>query len=1514
MARRISNPFETLRTEGGLLPPDLLKRIADGDKDLPGLSPADYHLFEGERLGEATSRAWNRLLGGWASFREACEKLAPEAADAGMTRERWLAILFQELGYGRLEPAPRATAIEGGGDKTYPISHFWQRSPIHLVGFRTDLDTRTKGVAGAARQSPHSLVQEFLNRSDEHLWGIVSNGLRLRLLRDNVSLTRQAYVEFDLEAMLEGEAYADFALLWLVAHESRLEPRPAAEGAEPRSEGCWLEAWTREAQQQGTRALDQLRGGVERAIEALGRGFLAHRDNGALREALRTGELGAQEYYRQLLRLVYRLLFLFTAEDRGLLLLPEAETKPEARRRYVEHYSARRLRSLAERRRGGPHADLYRALRLVMDKLGQDTGCPELALPALGSFLWSEAALPHLTHAEIANRALLDAVRALAFTEDQRRLRPVDYRNLGSEELGSIYESLLELHPEIDTAAAEFTLRTAAGHERKTTGSYYTPTSLINCLLETALDLVLDEAQAKPDPEAAILALKVCDPAVGSGHFLIAAAQRIARRLAFVRTGEEEPAPEALRTALRDVIGRCLYGVDVNPMAVELCKVSLWLEALEPGKPLSFLDHHIQCGNSLLGTTPALLARGIPDDAWKPIEGDDKKVAQALRKQNREERTGQTTMFAELARDERPAYGSLAEAVAGLDALPDDSPADVHAKEERWRRLAESEEARRGRLRADTWCAAFVWPKRAAGPEAPTFDLFQRLSKDPSALPRATRDEIDRLAGEYGFFHWDLAFPDVLRPPEGEIAECDVTGWSGGFDVVLSNPPWEHTELKEKEFFAIRDPEIANAQTGAARKRLIAKLDRTDPALHEAYVAAKRSHDAIGFFASSTGRYPLCGRGRINTYAIFAELMRGAISPTGRVGCIVPSGIATDDTTKHFFQSLTEQRSLASLYDFENARPLFPGVHRSYKFCLLTLTGSGRPAETGAELAFFLHDPAELCDDERRFRLSAEDIALLNPNTRTCPVFRTRRDAQLTKAIYSRVPILLREGPPEENPWGVSFRQGLFNMTSDSHLFRTREQLEADGWELEGNVFAKDGQRHLPLYEAKMIHHFDHRFGDYALRTSGSESTALPDVPVAQLQDPHFEPLPRYWVPEAEVEDRLQGRWPHSWLIGWRDICRSTDERTVIASVIPRVGVGNNLPISILSRPAPEVAGLGGSISSFAFDFVSRFKVGGTHLNFFITHQLPVLPPETYDDKAPWHRHDKIQDWLLPRVLELTYTAWDLAPFARDLGYDGPPFRWDDERRFLLRCELDAAFFHLYGIARDDAAYIMDTFPIVKRKDEAAHGHYRTRNTILEIYDALQHAIDTGEPYRTRIDPPPADPRVAHPAPAGTRQRERTARLVRVPGDRDKRYVDRVPLLSVKAAAGRFAGGQAPDFQDWVRVETESPLKRGMFVAQVEGRSMEPLIPANAYCLFQYAQPRDHTGSVVLVQIREHGDPEEGGQYVVKRLRRAPSGAIRLESENAEFAPIDVDPEGSELRVIARLLRVIRGPDGLSDE
>ncbi|MBE0448016.1 MAG: N-6 DNA methylase [Actinobacteria bacterium] len=1524
MRIRTRDIFTTIKTEGAILPADLLQRIAEGDRSLTGLTPDDYHLDKGDKINEAINRSWNRLLGAWTSFQHAVEKLPESDPATTPTRERWLLPLFRELGYGRLL-ASKSVEID---NKTYSISHGWHHTPIHLVGCHIDLDKRTAGVAGAARTSPHSMVQEFLNRSDDNLWGFVSNGYRLRILRDNVSLTRQTFVEFDLKAMMDGEVYADFSLLWLLCHESRVEAE--------RPEECWLEKWSRSAQEQGTRALEQLRSGVEDAITSLGQGFLAYPANQALRQKLKSGELDKHDYYRQLLRLVYRLLFLFVAEDRNLLLDPNADQ--EAKNRYIKFYSTAKLRRLAVRQRGTRHPDLFYSLKLVMGKLGADTGCPELGLPVLGGFLFSDDATPDIDACDISNHDLLKAVRQLAFTVYNNALRPVDYKNLGAEEFGSVYESLLELHPVLNTDAATFELATASGHERKTTGSYYTPTSLITSLLDSALDPVLGEAMGKPDPEKAILELKVCDPACGSGHFLIAAAHRMAKKLATVRTGDEEPAPEALAAALRDVIGHCIYGVDLNPMAVELCKVNLWIESIEPGKPLSFLDHHIQCGNSLLGTTPALMVDGIPDAAFNPIEGDDKAFAGKYKKRNKEQReTGQQSLFDDTG-EAWIKLGDLAKSVIELDLIPDDSIEGVREKQAQYESLVKSSSYLYGRFLADTWCAAFLWKKVETKdlPYPITEEAFRRIEKNPHYVPVWMRDEVRRLAEQYKLFHWHLVFPDVFRiPSAGELADNAQAGWSGGFDVVLGNPPWERIKLQEKEWFASRRPDIANAPNAAARRRMIAALKDEDPALYEAFLDSKRQTEGESHLIRSSGRFPLCGRGDINTYAIFAETKRMILGPTGRVGCIVPSGIATDDTTKLFFQDLMDTRSLVSLYDFENREKLFPAVDSRMKFCLLTLTGSERPAKSGAEFAFFALSTNDLLDDWRRFTLSAEEIALLNPNTRTCPIFRSKRDAELTKSIYRRVPVLIKEGPPEENPWGISFLR-MFDMANDSHLFRTREQLDADGWTLDGNIFVREisrgdrisdkasgktsaaedySEKYLPLYEAKMLHHFDHRWATY-------EGTETRDVTLTEKKDPEFVVLPRYWVPDVEVENRLADKWDQEWLLGWRDITNTTNERTVIAGILPRVGVGHTCPLMLIKvEDVTLIALLISNLSSLAFDFTSRQKVGGTHLTYGYLNQLPVLLPSAYRTKDLWLNERELKRWLLPHAIELLYTTWGLEGFASNLGHSGPPFRWDEERRFLLRCELDAAYFHLYGIERDDVDYIMETFPIVKRKDEAAYKEYRTKRVILEIYDAMAEAIKTGQPYQTILDPPPADPHVAHPPRKATGEIAADGgqvlpfRLIENPLEQEK-YQKYVPLYSLQAAAGGFSEVQQVEPEGWVELPSVArKLTEGMFVAQVVGHSMEPLIPNGSYCLFSSPVTGTREGKIVLAQHNSIHDPENGGSYTVKQyhskkeydqLGNWQHTQIHLKPKNPTYDPIILtDIEEGELQIIAELIEVL---------
>jgi len=1358
--------FSSLKIVGGLLPADLLGRVSAGDPQVAGTGPQTYGLERGESVRRQASRSWLYLLEVWQDFKRRVEGPgAAEATSARVTRERWLRILLRELGFH--EMAGGGFELEG---KSFPVSHRAGHVPVHLLGWATDLDHKTPHVAARA---PQSMLQELLNRDDAYLWAILSNGATLRLLRDSTALVGSSYVEFDLEAIFDGELFSDFVLLYLTCHESRF----AIQGdGGPAS--CYLEQWRGFAAQQGERALDQLRNGVQQAIAILGTGFLSHPANPHLRGRLDPGsaDLKLDDFNRALLRLVYRLLFWFVAEDRGALLQPDpgdasTATKAslrEARDRYAAYFSSARLRQLARRHRGSRHGDLFDATQLVFDALGTEGGVPELALPGIGGIFESQhddgTPLPldePLAGARLSNEALLGAVRALSLVKprDGGAWRRVDFGNLGAEELGSVYESLLELIPRYDDEKLAYTLETLAGNERKESGSYYTPTSLVECLLDSALDPLLDEACARETPEqrvSALLDITVCDPACGSGHFLVAAARRIAKRIAAEETGESEPPDALVRASLRRVTGRCIYGVDINPMAAELAKVSLWIEALDPGRPLSYLDQNIRVGNSLLGATPALLAEGLPDAAFTPIEGDDRKVAASLKKQNTAERDqGQYDLFSQSGIPVTNAV--LAKrAVEIAHALPD-SLEDLHIHQQRQAlELAESPEHRVQKFLADAWCAAFVQPETAVSRgTAITQAVLEQFVGDAGTLElAAAEDLVINLTRQYRFFHWHVEFPHIFRVGNGARDIDPATGWSGGFSCVIGNPPWERVKLQEQEFFASRSAIIANTQNASERKKLIAALAGGDSpaerALYDAFQAELRIAAGWSHFLRESGRYPLTGHGDINTYAVFAETARMIIGATGRLGIVVPTGIATDQTTSPFFRDLIEQRRLDSLLDFVTNPEFWQEIgHGRMRFSLLTVTGRSRTIGQ-PEFATLTKHPSQLPPRGRRIRVQAVDLLLVNPNTGTCPMFQTQRDANITIGIYRRFPVLWRDDP-EENPRDLLFMR-MFDMTNDAGLFRTSEQLEREGWTLEGNIFVRDGKQMLPLYEAKLIHDFDHRLACYSKRPEGSQDTELPRLDFEEKNDPDRFVLPRYWVQDFDTRDERRSRsnraaydrgvtsrleaihWDRGWLFGWRDICRSTDERTLVCALVPRYATGNNLPLALPGRDGDL---LSAALSSFAVDYVVRQKISGVHMNYFSLKQLPVPGSEVFGHPATWSGVDPIESWIRERVLELTYTAWDMEPFARELRDAGTPFRWDEDRRFAMRAELDAAFFHLYGIERDDVDYIMETFPIVKRKDEQRFGSFRTKELILDVYDAMTETARTGVPYQTILDPPP---------------------------------------------------------------------------------------------------------------------------------------------------------------------------------
>ena len=561
-------------------------------------------------------------------------------------------------------------------------------------------------------------------------------------------------------------------------------------------------------------------------------------------------------------------------------------------------------------------------------------------------------------------------------------------------------------------------------------------------------------------------------------------------------------------------------------------------------------------------------------------------------------------------------------------------------------------------------------------------------------------------------FNWREKFPEVFDRP------------AAGFDCVIGNPPWERIKLQEREFFSLPAPEIATATNAAKRRQMVAKLESDDPGLYERYQAALASADALLSYCRKSDQYPLTGRGDINLYAVFAELAYQIVAPAGRVGLLTPSGIASDMTTKDFFAAIAESNRLIRLYDFENrTKKFFPEVDGRFKFCIVNFGGADVTHEA-ADFVFFAHKVEELEDQARHVALSGADIKLLNPNTRTCPIFRTKRDAEITKAIYRRVPVLIddaRKGPTG-NPWGIKFKT-MFHQTNDAELFREAETLKAEKFKLEGNRWVKGKQTYLPLYEAKMVQEYDHRAADVVtdegnwVRQGQTEKTSQ-----VKWQNPEHLATPRFWISAENVDLPSWGS------VGFKDITSPTNQRTMIAACGPLAGYTNHFVLVRSELTAREQTCLLANLNSFAYDYCTRQKIGGVTLNFFIVEQIPTLTPDTYQKPCPWERQTTLETWISERVLKLTCTAEDMLPLADACAFSAGSFKkeyggrlnkWDEAERAALLAELDAAYFHLYGLSRDDAAYILSTFKSIHERSSLLSGHRSIAEHILAEYGRL---------------------------------------------------------------------------------------------------------------------------------------------------------------------------------------------------
>jgi type I restriction-modification system DNA methylase subunit len=1309
----VSLTLSGILIEGNLIAPDLTGEFLSGS--IKGQTAADFGLAKTQKLEDEIAVAWGDAKAFWAAFERRLARLETTDKATSLTREYWVVPLLELLGYQPIYQA-KAEVVE---NQTYSISHRVEagenKPPVHIIGCRVKLEE--KPPSGMPRLSAHALMQEYLNRT-EHLWGMVTNGLQWRLLRDSSLMTRLTYIEFDLEQILNGDNFAEFGLFYRLFHRSRLPL-----GMED-ADKCLLEFYHQEAIQQGGRVREHLRDGVERAISDLGTGFLQHPKNQELRDLIDNNLLKETDFYRQFLLLIYRLLFLMVAESRNLLLAGEDEEKA---RIYREYYSIERLRLLAERpsyRREG-FQDVWQGLRVTFSLFDESWRGELLGLSPLNGDLFGSGTLKDLDSCAIDNHDLLCAIRQLSLYEQKGQWRRVNYGALDVEELGSVYESLLDFHPQVVRREGIYQFVLVAGTDRKTTGSYYTPPELVGQLIKSALEPVIEEkirssaSGQKDGAEALLLTLKICDPACGSGHFLLAAARRIGRELAKVRTGGAQPTPDELRIAVRDVIQNCIYGVDLNPLAVDLCKVALWIEGFAKGLPLNFLDHRIKCGNSLVGVLNlSCLDEGIPDEAFKAVTGDDKKWATALKKQNKRERKtdlqGQLSLFDNL-NTQRTEYG---ESWRKLGAIGEKTTQEVREKQRKYQENRQDSGWWRDYSACNLWTAAFFMPLTEQNLQLlpTTAALFRfvvglqpndalNCNYEPSI--NQVVDAANQLAEDKRFFHWPLEFPEVFEV--------------GGFDCVLGNPPWELLQIAEKEFFASKDADIANAQNKAAREKLIKFLSQTNPKLLQEFEDAKHDADAQNKFIRESGRFPLTAVGKINTYAVFAETVRNLINNNGRCGIIVPTGIATDESNKLFIQKIVNQHQLNSFFDFTNRGYIFASVESTFSFCLLVLS----PQNNQLYLASQLWKLADINNIFKSYNLTALEINKINPNTSNLPIFKSSIDAKFILKIYNNIPVL--EDENKTNYWKLLFRQGLFNMTSDSYLFTTKSDLEGKGYTISKNLFIQKNDVYLPLYESKLTDIYNHRASTF----EGIEESKMPgtkpktnEFTLEQLTNPNEVILPRHWIEEKEVNRRIPDFWKRQWLLGFRNaISAVADSRSVRFTIIPRYGVGNSMPLIFPDKAVNDICGLLANFNSLILDYVAKQKASGGNLNFYVVKQLPIIPPETY-------KKEDIE-FISSRVLELVYTAWDMQSFAQDMGYEGPPFIWNEQRRAILRAELDAYYAKLYGLTRDELRYILDpadvygpdfpseTFRVLKNNEMKKFGEYRTQRLVLAAWDML---------------------------------------------------------------------------------------------------------------------------------------------------------------------------------------------------
>lgn len=1099
--------------------------------------------------------------------------------------------------------------------------------------------------------------------------------------------------------------------------------------------------------------------------------------------------------------LLYRLLFIFYAEDRGMLPVQDDRYRSYALRFQVRDDIGKRM-NLKETF-SNVQGNYWSAIEGLSHAI--DAGDSSIGLPPYNGGLFDKEATPLLNGIRIPDTIMSKVIDLLSFESDNGNRRYINYRNLSVLHLGSIYERLLEF--ELRHDKEQNVIVHPNSYARKSTGSYYTPESLVLLIIKETLEPLISDkvgkfkarvtqladenadidkvnrALLRIDPAENLLNLRICDPAMGSGHFLVNLVDYLADvivellsevtnevdwtdipyvsplvgRISEIRMTVEDNAidnewcvdTEQLddwNIVRRIILKKCIYGVDKNPMAVELAKVSLWLHTFTSGAPLSFLDHHLRCGDSLFGENLGdvlkrlneggkeflirneLLSANKAAESMKTIEGiTDVEISEAHRS---------ASTYSNITDWTNPINAFL-KLIHALDWLQPFEPARQSAVQvwldgqigdpmryflDEWGISTRALEVTSLNMRNKARNGSVPHPMPEGVPECYKKDaeLFDKILAEAKAV-------IDRER----FLNWEVEFPGVWDNWFGKK--------SGGFDAIIGNPPWDVYEFQELPWFAYRKPDIALIARKSERQEAIKEIKTNDPNLWEESEKAKQRIDrGVSLIKNKNSPYQFTNKGKMDLYKLFAERSLQLLSPNGVMGLLVKTGIATEKSSAELFQKLTASGSVKSIYSFSNKKVFFPDIDSREKPCVFIASNQRQFDST--KCAFGLLTVDDLEDPDRLLQFSGDDFATLNPVTRTAPVFENNRDANITVSVYRHNPLVYDQNT-DKLLWPVKFHQ-MLNRSTDENKFRTTSQLDEEGaFRVSNNQYQSTEGQWIPVYEGKMVQAYDHRAADIVLNPKNvfrpGQQVSLSEIEKA---NPNRFAKPQFYIRKSESQ------WPtaDSWVIAYKNVTSTTNMRTMIAAIIPESGAVHSLPVLSLDEDVENrgltAALILANLNSIAFDYIARQKVPGINFSWYLLKQIPVVSLEDFE--VTKFGSVSALELVNESVLELTYTANDLAGFATDIGYLNDagkvkePFVWDKKRRLRLIAKLDALFFIMYGMfdsknrrdSSDKISYIYSTFPIIEREENKRYGRYLSRDLALAYCNSLTSGNPTVDP------------------------------------------------------------------------------------------------------------------------------------------------------------------------------------------